>query len=308
MLKGLALTPPVIGRIAIGKVVEKAGKRLPQKDDEFTITTQVQTKEGWMLHPLDGSLRKAPGAKLRAIPVRMLFDDPDLNFRANYTMFDRQTGRPLCVGNGETCKRVTSSGMQTMPCPSPFACPVGLAGNCKPYGRLHVRIGDEDELGSFVFRTTGFNSIRTLSTRMTYLRAVSGNRLASMKLELRLRGKSTTQSHRAPIYYVDITPASGTTLESLVQEAAQTRGQQVAAGIQQDQLDEAARTGLALGDFEESEEDGAEIVEEFFSSEGVEAGGLKAGSDADMKVSLAKKLHQKSQSAVHAMASASANT
>lgn len=29
MLKGLALTPPAIGRIAIGKVVEKNGKRLP---------------------------------------------------------------------------------------------------------------------------------------------------------------------------------------------------------------------------------------------------------------------------------------
>lgn len=33
MLKGLALTPPVIGRISIGRVVEKNGKRLPEKDD-----------------------------------------------------------------------------------------------------------------------------------------------------------------------------------------------------------------------------------------------------------------------------------
>ena len=39
MLKGLALTPPVIGRISIGKVVEKNGKRLPEKDDEFTLTS-----------------------------------------------------------------------------------------------------------------------------------------------------------------------------------------------------------------------------------------------------------------------------
>ncbi len=31
MLKGLVLTPPVIGRISIGQVVEKDGKRLPQK-------------------------------------------------------------------------------------------------------------------------------------------------------------------------------------------------------------------------------------------------------------------------------------
>ncbi|TBU96737.1 hypothetical protein [Phytopseudomonas dryadis] len=41
MLKGLAITPPVLGRISIGKVVEKNGKRLPEKDDQFTITSQV---------------------------------------------------------------------------------------------------------------------------------------------------------------------------------------------------------------------------------------------------------------------------
>ena len=45
MLKGLALTPPVIGRISIGKVVEKNGKRLPEKDDEFTLTSQVQSRD-----------------------------------------------------------------------------------------------------------------------------------------------------------------------------------------------------------------------------------------------------------------------
>ena len=30
MIKGLMITPPVIGRISIGKVVEKNGKRLPE--------------------------------------------------------------------------------------------------------------------------------------------------------------------------------------------------------------------------------------------------------------------------------------
>ena len=52
MIKGLAITPPVLGRISIGKVVEKNGKRLPEKDDAFTLTTQVQNKDGWVLHPL----------------------------------------------------------------------------------------------------------------------------------------------------------------------------------------------------------------------------------------------------------------
>ena len=190
MLKGLALTPPVIGRISIGKVVEKNGKRLPEKDDEFTVTAQVQNKDGWVNHPVDETLRKTPGAKLWAITVRLLFDDPDLNLRANYSMFDRQTGRPQCVGNGETCRRSLSAGVQTLSCPSPEACDLAKGGFCKPYARLNVRIGDDDELGSFVFRTTGFNSIRTLSARLSYFHAVSGGQLSTLPLELRLRGKS----------------------------------------------------------------------------------------------------------------------
>jgi hypothetical protein len=267
MLKGLALTPPVIGRISIGRVVEKNGKRVPEKDDEFTITSQVQAKDGWVNHPMDQSLRKTAGTKLRSIPVRLLFDDPDLNLRANYSMFDRTTGRPMCVGNGESCRRSTASGVQTLPCPAPEGCELAERGGCKPYGRMNVRIGDDDELGSFIFRTTGFNSIRTLSTRMRYLQAASGGLLASMPLELRLRGKSTTQSHRSPVYYVDLTPRTGASLADTVTAAKALRTEMKDAGIDQAALDETARKGFACGSFEESSEDGMAVVEEFYPSE-----------------------------------------
>ena len=155
MLKGLAITPPVLGRISIGKVVEKNGKRLPEKDDQFTITSQVQSRDGWLLHPLNEELRNGQDGKLRSIPIRLLFNEPDLNFRADYSLFDRNTGRPVCVGNGETCKRLTKDGIQSLPCPSPNGCSLALGHACKPYGRLNVVIGDDDPLGSFVFRTTG---------------------------------------------------------------------------------------------------------------------------------------------------------
>jgi hypothetical protein len=51
MIKGLAITPPILGRISIGRVIEKNGKRLPEKDDQFTITSQIQNKDGWIKHP-----------------------------------------------------------------------------------------------------------------------------------------------------------------------------------------------------------------------------------------------------------------
>ena len=73
MIKGLAITPPVLGRISIGRMVEKNGQRLPQKDNQFTITTQIQEQGEWLLHPKGAELREqAPNNKLRSIPVRML--------------------------------------------------------------------------------------------------------------------------------------------------------------------------------------------------------------------------------------------
>ncbi|SDH04324.1 hypothetical protein [Propionivibrio dicarboxylicus] len=175
MIKGLAITPPVIGRISIGKVVERNGKRLPEKDDCFTLTTQVQTKDGWLLHPLHQKLLEASATeKLRAIPVTLLFNASELNLRAEYSLFDKSTGRPMCVGNGETAKGVTSEGLKEYACPSPEACEMGKKGGCKPYGRLNVQVeGQEDELGCFIFRTTGFNSIRTLTARLEFFEAVS---------------------------------------------------------------------------------------------------------------------------------------
>ncbi|BCR24418.1 recombination directionality factor [Aquipseudomonas alcaligenes] len=294
MLKGLAITPPVLGRISIGKVIEKNGKRLPEKDDQFTITSQVQGKDGWLLHPLNDELRKGQEDKLRSIPVRLLFNEPELNFRADYTLFDRQSGRPICVGNGETCKRVTQDGMQSLPCPSPDACPLAKGGACKPYGRLNVVIGDEDQLGSFVFRTTGFNSIRTLAARLHYFQAISGNRLACLPLELRLRGKSTRQSHGTPIFYADLTVRSGMDMAEALQASNELDVQRQTAGFDQAALDQAARRGFGNGAFEDSEEDSGAVIEEFYS---VEEGGAAPTKtlQSSTKASLAEKLEAQAQ-------------
>ena len=275
MLKGLAITPPVIGRISIGRVVERNGKRLPEKDDQFTLTSQVQNREGWILHPLDEALRKDTGGKLRSIPVRMLFNDPALNLRADFSLFDRTTGRPMCVGNGETCRRAGKDGIESLPCPSPQGCGFGM-GDCKPYARFNVLVGDEDAMGTFVLRTTSYNTIRTLAARLQYFQAVSGGLLACMPLELKLRGKSTTMSFRAAIYYVDLVPRSGMTLEEAITEARRLDAVRKEAGFDQAALDEAARHGFASGAFEELDEDVSAVVEEFYPDE--------AGQDANQQI------------------------
>ena len=268
MIKGLVITPPVLGRISIGKIVEKNGKRPPEKDDQFTITSQIQNKEGWVKHPLDEQLRvKAPSQKLRTIPVRMIFNDPELNLRAEYSLFDRQTGRPVCMGNGETCQRLTNQGVEQHPCPSPDLCALAQGGLCKPYGRLYVNLDESDEFGSFVFRTTGFNSIRTLAARLRYYHAASNGLLSCLPLQLTLRGKSTTQSYRTPVYYVDLTLREGIHLQEAIQMAKEIDQKSKLAGFNQNALDQIALQGYGNSQFEVDSEDGMNVVEEFYQGE-----------------------------------------
>lgn len=281
MLKGLAITPPVVGRISIGRVVERNGKRLPEKDDQFTLTSQVQIRDGWVLHPLDEALKREAGGKLRTLPVRLMFNDPALNLRADYSLFDRDTGRPVCVGNGESCRRVGNDGVEGLPCPGPDACRFA-DGQCKAYARFNVVIGDnqDDTLGSFVLRTTSFNTIRTLAARLQYFSAVSGGRLACMPLELKLRGKSTTMSYRTAIYYVDLVVRSGLSLEQAIEEARELDQRRQTSGFDQPALDGVARQGFANGAFEELEEDVPAVVEEFYPEPKGEDAGDSSGSKA----------------------------
>jgi hypothetical protein len=131
---------------------------------------------------------------------------------------------------------------------------------------------------SFFGRPGSTASARWLPTRLKYFHAVSAGLLACLPLELRLRGKSTTQSHRTPIYYVDLLTRSGASLSEALQAARASHEERKAAGMDQTALDEAARSGLALGAFEESAEEGATVVEEFYpeSSAPRDAGGPQA--------------------------------
>lgn len=271
MIKGLAITPPVIGRICIGKLVQKQDKWVPEKDDSFTLTTQIQQKGGWLLHPLHqhySSQKSGQGqeqTKIRAIPVRVLFNDSDLNLRAEYSAFDRQTGRPLCVGNGEVARRVGAQGMEEVSCPGPERCAFAGQQGCKLYGRLNLFVeGQGDELGSFIFRTTGYNSVRTLAARLKYLQAVSGGHTRYLPLTLRLRAKSTTQSYRTPVYYVDLTLREETNLTEAVRQAQEAALRDQEAGLAIELMEQAARELLRNGQFEDIDEEVPMLLEEFY--------------------------------------------
>jgi len=101
---------------------------------------------------------------------------------------------------------------------------------------------------------------------------------ACLPLELRLRGKSTRQSHGTPIFYVDLTVRTGMDMAESLQAANELDTQRQGAGFDQVALDEAARRGFGNGAFEDSEEDSGAVIEEFFSS--TDAASTKTQSEA----------------------------
>lgn len=105
--------------------------------------------------------------------------------------------------------------------------------------------------------------------RLHYYQAVSGNLLACLPLELKLRGKSTRQSMGTAIYYVDLTIKEDLTLNEAIEQARALDEKRKASGFEQQALDQTASSGLMnggfiKGNFEDIDEEMTEVVEEFY--------------------------------------------
>ena len=113
-------------------------------------------------------------------------------------------------------------------------------------------------------QTAESNQYAAARRLLIYFSAVSAGHTRYLPLALRLRAKSTTQSHRTPVYYVDITLRDGQPLPEAVAQARQEAAVELAAGVDMVQLEQSAHQALANGSFEENEEDAGAIVEEFY--------------------------------------------
>lgn len=258
--RGITLTTPVIGRITAGHTVVKNDKALPVKDDHFTLTTLFQDKKtrAWEEHPLQKTLTKGE-EKLRAIPVRIAYNDVNLNLHNSFSAFDPQKGRALCVGNGTRARRITEDGVKEIDCPRPEACEYGQRQRCKNFSRAYFRVeGQEDELGAFILRTTSFNSLERLGSRLNQLSGLTGGRIANMPMLLVLETKTTSQSFREPIYFADLVTRPGMRILDAVKEARDYQEAMEQAGLSIEGQEEALRAGLANSDFADDLEDADE--------------------------------------------------
>lgn len=262
IMKGLAITTPVIGRIMIGKRIERNGKLLPARDDSITLTTQIKRGQEWIEHPLqkvmESELAAKEGAerKLRAIPVTVLYNRPELNFHAEYVAFN-QHGSPVCVGNGERARRIQPDGNATeeVACPGPRHCEFAQTQRCKPHGRLLVKIeGQEDELGAFMFRTASFNSIHHLAFRLAAFHALCNGKLAGFPMTLKLRAKSTAMSMGTPVYFLDLMVREGMNLKEAAKACYDYQQEMQEAGLDLNSLEASVAAGRQNSLFHDDDE------------------------------------------------------
>jgi hypothetical protein len=144
--------------------------------------------------------------------------------------------------------------------------------------------GQEDDLGMFVLRSTGRNTLDALAGRLARLHGMSGGKLAGMPLMLELKAKTTAQSFRKPFYYADLVFRPGLGLIETIKTARAYQSTLAEADLHLDDMEAAIRAGLANGDFADEIED----IDEWVSDDALvamagggqrQSGGLK-GLDA----------------------------
>lgn len=289
-VSGMVFPIPTIGAIRIGEALERNGKRLPNKTDYFTITSLAKRQGKWVDHPVirklqpdnesvtqgecqQGAAESTAQKKLRAIPVRMLTNSPDLILRARYEAMHRTQGNIACAGDGETAKRRMQDGsIEEVECRGPDHCSFAKAAEhpCRFFGRLNVQIeGQDDTSSTFILRTSSVNTLRTLYSKLWAFHARYGGLLRGIPFMLRLRGKSTPKSFGSIFYFVDLTLADGVTDIDAIKAARELASLEAEVGLNQAAFEQSLREGLAAGAFEDTPEDMLQN-EDFLLEDGID--------------------------------------
>lgn len=277
MIKNFSYTIPTVGRIAIGETRECNGRRLPGKLNHFIITAQHKREGKWVNHPITDVVASESGQSKEAIteiPVALMFNDPDLSVRERYEAFDNE-GRMLCAGDGEFARRVVNDKVETVDCPGADHCPFAKTARCKLMTRLNVQINVQDAekkvridpMSSFILRSSGFNTARTLHSKIKFFHAMLGGKLVGVPFRLKLRQKSSSKSRQSIFFYVDL--VLDCSLADAAQVARETADTMAGLGLDQTAFEDAVRNGLSNGAFEDTTEDLAEF-EEYLGSDFLE--------------------------------------
>ncbi len=265
MVKGLIPNLLEIGKIKIGKKGEKTVStkgnefQLPVKLDHFLVTTTEKGADGNYIEDAETikmfGLEK--GNPIKSIPVRLLYNDLDLNFPTRYASY--ASGKLVCSGDGEKAQTLLRGEIKC-PCEKLDS---GYQGKdkCKINGTLSVIIDGTDKFGGcHTFRTTSFNTCRSILGSMAIIQQAAGGMLAFLPLNLIIRPKTTIIPNNGGIttvYIVSLVyPGNVIELQKAALEMA-TQNRQFLLSMSD--IENEARK---ISPFDK--EDVTEIVEEFY--------------------------------------------
>lgn len=183
-------------------------------------------------HPIEARLAAAGEAddqpRVRVIPIKLMFNDPDVNLRARYEAYDSDLNRLACVGDGEKGCRANFASGTTSPveCAGPDAC--SFANSPGMHCSLHVRMkvqveGQTDPFSCFELQSGGINTYRTLKAKLNMMHAAFGDKMRFVALDLCIYAKSSRMSDYKPFYVADIRLREGADLRAAMSAAADAR-------------------------------------------------------------------------------------
>lgn len=198
------------GRIKIGGKGQQMPSKLggtyqqPVRYDHFVITSMTRGADGNFLK--DEVLHRALSEKgftepLTAIPFRLLFNDPSLNFSSGYGIWDQSKKAWWCNGDGESAQRLQDdSGELTW-----IDCPCALLGDrCKIKSRLRGIIDEAPGLGGiWTFMCASWNSTRAIAASLAQLTMLTRGHIAGLPLRLVMRPK-TVYPKKAPASVIQV--------------------------------------------------------------------------------------------------------
>lgn len=271
MIPDIAPALAEIGKIKIGFLGDKrtkSGRRLPEKMDHFEIGTLIKDEEGRV--EIDKKMTESLGGDKTEIDISLCYDTPALNFPTFYAAFTQS--KLACMGNSHVAWQRQEDGERKEIVCDRKQCVLAKAKKCKPYGRLSVILTNANRIGgTFIFRTTSWNSIRNIISAMAFIKNQTGGILAGLPLKLKLREASTVPNglgHKVTIYVANLEYAG--TMEQLKKDAKEELKRRKLLGLDIKILEQLQRGGIEEHVREEEEKDAEEISGEFYTDDEVE--------------------------------------
>jgi hypothetical protein len=227
-------TPPrlaEVGKIKIGmlgkEVEAKQSKkkfRLPIKLDHFLVTTTDKGPDGNFMP--DKSVMKKLGDTPTEIPIRLLFDDIDMNFFTSYQYYHGR--KCVCRGDGETAKRVHKQGtpkeeIRDIQC-NFETCEFAKKSKCKVSGILSCSLPDSEYLGGvYRFRTHGWNSVSGILAALQFFKDNTNGVLQGLPLKLKFLKKNTEEHGNVPMVAIVLDKVELLEMREIAMEEARNR-------------------------------------------------------------------------------------